>query len=52
MRTTVSLPDDLVREIDLLIERNIKNRDRFIVEALQDKVKQLKNADILMLSLL
>ncbi len=46
MRTTISLPDRLVREIDLLIERNIKSRNQLIVEALQDKVKQLKDADI------
>ena len=46
MRTTISLPDNLVQEIDLLIERNIKSRNQFIVEALQDKVKQLKDADI------
>lgn len=47
MRTTISLPDRLVREIDLLIETgNIKSRNQLIVEALQDKVKQLKDADI------
>ena len=47
MRTTISLPDNLVREIDLLIEvGDIKSRNQLIVEALQDKVKQLKDADI------
>lgn len=47
MRTTISLPDNLVREIDLSIETgNIKSRNQFIVEALQDKLKQLKDADI------
>ena len=47
MRTTISLPDNLVREIDLSIEAgNIKSRNQFIVEALQDKLKQLKDADI------
>ena len=46
MRTTISLPDNLVREIDLSIERNIKSRNQLIVEALQEKVKQLKDADL------
>lgn len=47
MRTTISLPDNLVREIDLLIETgNTKSRNQLIIEALQDKVKQLKDADL------
>ena len=47
MRTTISLPDNLVREIDRLIKiGNIKSRNQLIVEALRDKVKQLKDADI------
>ena len=47
MRTTITIPDDLAKQVDSLIaERNLKSRNQFIVEALADKVKQTRDIQL------
>ena len=47
MRTTITLPDSLVTQVDNLIPiGDIKSRNQFIVEALEEKVKQIRNQQI------
>ena len=47
MRTTITIPDDLAKQVDSLIaEGNIKSRNQFIVEALTDKVKQIRDIQL------
>lgn len=47
MRTTITIPDTLASQVDSLIQSgNIKSRNQFIIEALEDKVKQIKNIQL------
>ena len=47
MRTTITIPDDLAKQVDSLIaEGNLKSRNQFIVEALADKVKQIRDIQL------
>lgn len=47
MRTTITIPDTLASQVDSLIQSgNIKSRNQFIVEALEDKIKQIKEIQL------
>jgi len=47
MRTTVTIPDDLVAEVDALVGcKGITTRNQLIVEALQNWVELKKSAQI------
>jgi metal-responsive CopG/Arc/MetJ family transcriptional regulator len=47
MRTTITIPDSLVAQVDSLVAMgNIKTRNQFIVEALETKVKQMRDTQI------
>jgi metal-responsive CopG/Arc/MetJ family transcriptional regulator len=47
MRTTITIPDSLVAQVDSLVAiGDIKTRNQFIVEALEAKVKQMQDIQI------
>ncbi len=47
MRTTITIPDSLAEQVDLLVQAGTtKSRNQFIVEALEDKVKQMKDIQL------
>ena len=47
MRTTITLPESLVKQVDRLISAgNIKSRNQFIIEALEEKVRQIKDLQL------
>lgn len=47
MRTTITIPKDLVEKVDLLIKQHdLSSRNQFIVEALELKVREIQNHEI------
>lgn len=47
MRTTITIPDSLATKVDQLVNTgDIKSRNQFILEALEDKVKQIRDIQI------
>lgn len=47
MRTTITIPNDLVAKVDLLIaQEDIPSRNQFIIEALELKVREIENLTI------
>lgn len=47
MRTTITIPDSLADQVDSLVTKGVtKSRNQFIVEALEEKVKELKNRQL------
>lgn len=47
MRTTITISESLVQQVDKLISQGeIKTRNQFIVEALEDKVRQIRDLQL------
>ena len=47
MRTTITIPNDLVEKVDLLIKQHdLSSRNQFIIEALELKVGEIENRAI------
>ena len=47
MRITITIPNDLVKKVDLLAEQEgIASRNQFILEALELKVREIENRGI------
>ena len=47
MRTTITIPNDLVEKVDSLISQyDLSSRNQFIIEALELKVREIENREI------
>ncbi|MEL6581496.1 MAG: ribbon-helix-helix domain-containing protein [Cyanobacteria bacterium J06607_15] len=47
MRTTITIPNNLVEKVDMLIEQHdLPSRNQFIIEALELKVREMENREI------
>lgn len=47
MRTTITIPDSLAEQVDRLVTTGItKSRNQFIVEALEAKVREIKDIQL------
>ena len=47
MRTTITIPNDLVEKVDsLIIQHDLSSRNQFIIEALELKVREIENREI------
>ncbi|MEO1802819.1 MAG: ribbon-helix-helix domain-containing protein, partial [Cyanobacteria bacterium J06629_2] len=46
-RTTITIPNNLVEKVDMLIEQHdLPSRNQFIIEALELKVREMENREI------
>lgn len=47
MRTTITIPDSLANQVDQLVTTGeTKSRNQFIIEALEDKVRQIRDIQL------